>query len=229
MRRIAGFQDLWKCTSERREVIDDIYAFHDLFQSLCFGQSLLERVSKDGRLRNHFFTGGTGPNVGYFNDWLPVVQGSLTNVKLDRPLSVLICWLAGEKAMPLPVDLARDFYNVRSPTGEQVRLVQATVDGYLLDRRDFQLWEFVGRVTRALTDQSRLSSWRSALAARYPRITGFHDEVRAMFYVERGYGWDSHKVFEADRYRVFLERRGAKAIGLGFGAAGVRTGRNLRP
>ena len=88
MRRIAGWSDLWKVTQERREVIDDLYAFHDAFESLRFGQTMLEGLAKDGRLRSHFFTGGTGPNVAYFNDWLPVVQGSLTNVKLDRPLWV---------------------------------------------------------------------------------------------------------------------------------------------
>ena len=76
MRRITGFVDLWKVTSERQEVIDDIYSFRDAFESLCFGQSMLERLSTDGRLRSRFLCGGKGRKVGYFPDWLTVLRRS---------------------------------------------------------------------------------------------------------------------------------------------------------
>ena len=39
-RKISGFDDLWKNTAERREVIDGVYAFHDAFASLMLGQSM---------------------------------------------------------------------------------------------------------------------------------------------------------------------------------------------
>jgi hypothetical protein len=52
VRTIAGWADLWKATNERQEVLQDLYAFHDEFAALCFGQSILERLSPDSRLRS---------------------------------------------------------------------------------------------------------------------------------------------------------------------------------
>ena len=55
--------------------------------------------------------------------------------------------------MPLPVDLARDFFSVRSPTTQQARLAEAVLDGFLLGYREWELWQYVGRATRAMPDE----------------------------------------------------------------------------
>ena len=78
---------------ERQEVIDDIYTFRDLFESLLFGQSMLEGLAKDGRLRSHFFTGGKGPNVGYFAIGYPCAR--LCNERQAQPTALALVRLAG--------------------------------------------------------------------------------------------------------------------------------------
>jgi hypothetical protein len=208
IRAIAGFEDLWKFTSERQETIDAIYAFRDAFESLILGQSILEKLSPDGRLRSRFLCGGRGAKVDLFHDWLGVLEGSFTSVKLVDPLFALMAWMSNEKS-PTPSldDLAGDFFNARSPTSQQVRLAESVLDAYLLGYRDdWQLWQYVGRRTRTATDQGRLSSWRKALAAHFPRITGWHDEVRAFFFKDVGYAWDSHREFDAAEHRAFIDR-----------------------
>lgn len=206
VRLITGWPDLWKATHERQEVIEDLYSFHDLFESLVFGQSLLERVSPDGRLRSHFFCGAKGRKVELFKQWLAVVQGSLVSVTLRDALWHVVSWLAGEKSeSPEPVELARDFFGVRSPSLPQVRLTQALLEGFLLDYTGWPLWEQVGRATRSMPEEGRLSAWRAALARRYGRVTDFHAAVRATFYRDVGYGFERHNEFESVRHRAFLD------------------------
>jgi hypothetical protein len=207
-RKITGFADLWKNTNERQETIRDVYAFHDAFVSLVFGQSMLERLSSDGKLRSRVFTGGKGRKLELFCEWLPVVAGSLTSVKLTQPLWHMVAWLADEQTQqpPSPVELARDFFNVRSPSPAQARLAEAVLDGFLLGYTDWPLWEYVGGQTRSMPDQVRLAAWRKALAARYPRITGFQHEMRVAFYRDVGYGHESHREFDASGHRSFIDR-----------------------
>ena len=206
-RKITGFHDLWKASHERQETLADIYAFRDLFASLVFGQSMLERLSPDGRVRSHFFCGGKGRKVDYFHDWLSVAQGPFTSVKLVAQLWHVMSWLTGEQSRaPSPIDLARHFVNVRSPSSKQVRVIEALLTAFLLDYRDWQLWEYVGKATRAVPEMSRLAAWRTILAKRYLGITSFHDEVRAAFYRDVGYGYESHREFDAARHRAFFNR-----------------------
>ena len=110
---------------------------------------------------------------------------------------------------------------------QQVRLVQAVLDGFLLDYRDWQLWEFVGRATRALPDMSRLSAWRAELAKTYPRITSFHAEVSAEFYRDVGFGWTVTRCSRRTDTALSSTGMVREALGLGFRAAGVGNRRNL--
>jgi hypothetical protein len=207
IRQITGWPVLWKAAHERQEVIADFYSFHDLFESLTFGQSMLEKVSRDGRLRGPLFRGGKQPD--YFHDWLSVLVGPLTSVTLVRPLWSLIFWLAEEKTpAPSLIDLAKDFFSVRAPSLAQIKLAQTVIDGFLLGYRDWPLWEFVGTATRTVQDEGRLASWRKALAARHPRIAGFHSEHRAFFYRDVSIGdvRYTHREFDHARYRAFIDR-----------------------
>jgi hypothetical protein len=207
VRKITGFDDLWKVTHERQEVITDIYAFRDLFASLVFGQSMLEKLSSDGRVRSRFFCCGKRRKVELFKQWVGVLQGSLTSVTLVQPLWHVVSWLSEEKTKPLsPIDLARDFFNLRSPSKEHVQLADAVLEGFLLDYTGWPLWEFVGRRTRTLPEVERLSVWRTALAQRYLGITSFQAEVRAAFFKDVGYSYDSHREFESAGHRYFVER-----------------------
>ena len=206
VRQIKGWPDLWKATEEP-QLVQDVYGFHNLFASLVFGQSMLEKVSRDGRVRSHLFCGGRGRKVDLFREWLSVTKGSFTSVTLLQPLWHLLAWLANEKTSPpSPIDLARDFFGIRVPSLAQLAQVQAVLDGFLLGYHDWPLWEFVGRRTSAMPDNGRIETWRKALAARYPRITGFHAELRAVFYRDVGFGFESHREFEPARHRAFINR-----------------------
>jgi hypothetical protein len=207
VRKIASFEDLWKDAKERQEVTSDIYAFRDLFESLVFGQSLLDRLSSDGRLHSRFFCGGHGRKLELLRDWLGVLHGPLTSVALVQPLWHLVAWLTGEKASPPSrIDLARDFFTVRAPTLAQIRMADAVLNGFLLGYNEWALWEYVGRRTRTMPDAVRLGTWRKALAARYPRVSSFHHEVRVAFFKDVGYGHESHREFDASGHRSFIAR-----------------------
>jgi len=206
-RKITGFADLWKDTRERQETIADIYSFRDLFESLVFGQSMLDNLGDDGRLHSRFFCGGKGRKLEYLHHWLGVLHNPLVSVTLVQPLWHLLMWLTGEKASPPSrIDLARDFFTVRSPTLPQIRLADAVLDGFLLGYTEWALWEYVGRQTRTMPDAVRLGTWRKALAARYPRVSGFQHEVRTSFYRDVGYGHESHREFDASGHRSFIDR-----------------------
>jgi hypothetical protein len=207
VRRIAGWSDLWKATQERQETLTDLYTFHDEFAALCFGQSILERLSPDGRLRSRLFCGGRGAKVDLFRDWLSATGGSsLVSVTLLQPLWHLFAWLANEQnPLPSPVDLAKDFFNVRSPSKAQARLAESVFDGFLLGYDGWPLWEYVGRRSRTMQEQGQLATWRTALAKRYPGISSFHAEVSAAFFKDVGFGFDAHRQFEPARYRAFID------------------------
>jgi hypothetical protein len=208
VRQIRSFEDLWKATAqEREETVTDIYAFHDLFESLVFGHSMLECLSSDGRLRGRFFCAGKGAKIGYFDEWRSVLEGSFTSVKLVQPLFGLMAWLSDERTEPPdPVALAREFLGVRAPSNAQVKLMEALMSGFLLEYRDWALWEYVGRQTRAIPDMSRLSAWRAQLAKRHLGITSFQAEISAAFFKDVGFGGGYHRQFEPARHRAFLDR-----------------------
>jgi hypothetical protein len=224
VRRIASFDDLWKFTSERREVIDDIFACRDLFESLVFAQSMLERLSKDGRLRSRFFCGGKGRRVELLRDWFSVLQGSLVSVTLKQPRWHLMSWLANEKSpSPSLLDLARDFFSVRTASKAQLQIAEAVVDGFLRDLHEWLLWDFVGRRTRQSIDVERLASWRRDLRKRFRAISNFHDEVRATFFKDVGYGLESHREFDGAKHRLFFERTIGRLLATAGGVMAVAT------
>jgi hypothetical protein len=55
-------------------------------------------------------------------------------------------------------------------------------------------------------DQGRLSAWRAQLARRYLAITDFHACLRAAFFKDVGYGFESHRELDAKAYRAFLDQ-----------------------
>jgi hypothetical protein len=206
VRKITGFDDLWKATGERRETLDDIYAFHDLFNCLCFGHSMLEALSLGGRAHSPLFRGGSGEKVDLFRQWLTALQGKHVTVVLVQPLWSIVAWLANEKtAFVSPTDLARDFFNVRAPSEAQLKLAQAVLDGFLLDHRDWQLWQYVGRVTRTSQTVERLSGWRAQLAKRFPAISAFYTALRSAHHRNVGFGPEAHRELDAARWRGFVD------------------------
>jgi hypothetical protein len=206
VRPIKDWFDLWKFTQDP-EAVKNIYAFHDAFESLRFGHSMLDQLSSDGRLRGRLFIGGHDAGVDLLDNWLSVLAGLHNVVKLDQPLWSLMTWLADEHApAPETADLAREFCNVHAPSPVQIRLAEAIVDGFLLGYEGWALWEFVGRRTRALPEPERLSAWRAALGKRYRAITDFHASVRAAFYKDVGYGPESHRECDLPAHRAFVDR-----------------------
>jgi hypothetical protein len=60
VRAVGGFVDLWKLSRVQPQAIRAISAFRDVFESLVFGQSMLERLSEDGHLRSRLSLAGGG-------------------------------------------------------------------------------------------------------------------------------------------------------------------------
>jgi hypothetical protein len=146
VRQIQSFDDLWKVTTERQELIDDVHRFHDAFGSLQFGHEMLERLQTDGRARSRFFCGGKRRESDYLTDWLSVMDGPLSRVRLSQSLWMIVAWLADETAEPpTTVSVAQDLFNARAPTEKQLQLAQAILDAFLLDYDGWHLWQFVER------------------------------------------------------------------------------------
>jgi hypothetical protein len=141
--RIASFSDLWK-VNQNLPTVRDIYAFHDGFVALVFGASLLERLSSDGRVRSHFFCGGSGPRVSLFQDWLDVLEGPHFRVVIAQPLFSVLAWLTKEQAPLDLAGLAHEWFGVRAPSRAQLKLCEAVTEGFLLGyRSSWDLWDRV--------------------------------------------------------------------------------------
>lgn len=185
----------------------DAYAFHDLFCSLVFGQSMLERLSADdGRLRNRFCCGGKGAKVGWLQEWLSILTGSHFAVTLVEPLAHLIVWLTNERTpLPEPADVARDWFGLRVPAPAQIKFARALLQGFLLDHRGWALWNFVGRATRVAVEHDTLELWRKQFSRRFPAVTAFHDVLRHSFNRPVTRFGDSYLQFDAQAYRHFID------------------------
>jgi hypothetical protein len=205
--RIDGFDDLFKATQEPASV-RNVYGFRNLFEPLVFGMSMLERLSPDGRVRSRFFCGGSGAKVRYFKQWLNTVEGSHFAVTFVEPLGHLVAWIANEKAvLPSPTDLAKDWFGVRAPFANQIRVAAAIWHGFLLGYNSWGLWDYVGKTSGARTDLLALETWCQGLAKRYPAITQFHAQLRASFYQPVGGNVrDAHFQFDADAHEGFIAR-----------------------
>ena len=204
--KISGFGDLWKAQQEPQSV-RDVYAFHDVFASLVFGQSMLDQLASDGRVRAYTFAGSGRPKAGYFADWLSVLDGPHFKVVIAQPLWHLLAWLTHETTPLEPATLAREWFGVRSPSREQERLCAAVLEAFLLDFREWALWQHVGRITRQANEYRDLEAWRGDLAKCYPAISDFHDVIRTYFWREVGGNvYDARHEFDEAGYRQFIDR-----------------------
>jgi hypothetical protein len=203
---VAGFADLWKAYQEG-ETVRNVYACHDAFVSLVFGQSMLERLATDGRVRSHFFCGGKGPKVDLLTSWLSVLEGPHFRVVIGQPLWQVLAWLTKEQT-PLvdPADLAYEWFGVRAPSRAQLKLCDAVMEGFLLDYRSWDLWDYVGRATRHLIVHDQLEGWRKELAKRLPAISQFHDVIRSLFYKPVSSYDHGHLQFDGPAHRRYLDQ-----------------------
>jgi len=202
VRKVEGFRDLWKLNDFAARAIRAISNFRDCFESLLFGQSLLERVSDDGRVRSKFFCGGRGDKVNYFRDWLSVLQGAHT-VTLKTPVASVVLWLAGEQSPPPDVlELAKDWFGVRLPNETQIAIAQAVLDGFLLNHSGWHFWQFVGRSIRRLPDKYAVGVWRDKLAGRFPKVVKLHSEIESSFLKAVGNHWE----LDRSAHRQFLDQ-----------------------
>jgi hypothetical protein len=212
---ISGFDDLWKLTGEP-ETVRNVVAFHDEFERLCFGQSLLQNIDSDGRVRSRLFVGGSGRKVALFDQWLSVLAGQHYKVKLTHPLWTLVSWIAGETPLPGPGKLAIEWIGVRAPSPAQIRLAESVVDGFVRGLRSWGLWEHVGANSRVSLDLAQLETWTKQLSKRYPAIARFHDEIESRFWrsVSTGFGstYEQHRVSDEPACRAYLESEFARLL-----------------
>jgi hypothetical protein len=202
--RINGFDDLWKAQAEP-ESVRNVLAFHDAFCRLAFGMSMLDRLSDDGRLRSSSFCGGKGPTGGTFQHWLSTLEGNHFRVVIGQPLFSLLAWLSNEPTSLVdPTEEAKTWSGRRAPSRAQIKLAQATLDGFLLGHHSWSLWNYVGRVTRQSVDQRSLEVWRKGLAGRYRSIARLHDDLRSFFY--RPSGSHGGYQFDVTGHRQFIDR-----------------------
>jgi hypothetical protein len=210
--RIAGFGDLFKAMADRLSV-GNVLAFHDAFARLAFGQSMVERLSADGRLRSHFFCGGTGGKVALFSEWEGVLEGDHFAVTLRDPLLHLFAWLANEQTpLPLPEDFGHECFNVRSLSPEQIKVARAVLEAFVLDHREWDLWNFVGHATRTALDEGLLETWRKELSKRFKAIAAFHEGVRYSFNKPVTRYGETYFQFDAQAHRSFIDGTVAKLL-----------------
>jgi hypothetical protein len=132
-REVTDFRDLWKFAQSQPQAVRSVYAFRDCYESLIFGQSLLERIGKDDRVRSHAFTGGSmGPAGRVLTDWLPALKSKNFRLIIENPLWSVVHWLCAEETLPAGNDLASQWLGVRAPSRSEIKLVTAVVDGFLL-------------------------------------------------------------------------------------------------
>jgi hypothetical protein len=207
-RTITGFVDLWKLFEHEPQTVRCLYAFHDAFARLAFGQSVLERIESDGRLRSRFFCGGSGERVTLFNGWLSALQSEHFGIPIERPLGAVMRWLCGEKTpLPEPKQQARAWFGIRHVEPVQMNIAPAVIEGFLLDFRDWALWQHVGRVTRQRVEVDRLESWRKELARGFPAIWNFLETLRGFFLRQVGGNpYETHLTFDSPRHRAYVER-----------------------
>ena len=101
-----------------------------------------------------------------FSDWvrctgLSALEGSHFSVSLHDPLGHLFAWLCQEQApLPARIELARDFFNVRSVSAQQIKIVEAIWHAFLLGFNSWSAWDYIGRQTRTAIDVGVLETWR---------------------------------------------------------------------
>ena len=203
IRQVGAFADLWKVMGAHPRAVQRIYDFRDIFDSLAFGQSMLERLSDDGRVRSKFFCGGSGHKVQLFEHWLPALEGEHHRITLTTHLQSAVFWLAGERSqLPDLRQLVREHFNVRSPTAEQMTFASAVFEGFLLGHGDeWALWNFTGCRTRRVPEQLMLKRWREDLNGRFRRVQLFHHDLERCFLKEVG----NHYELDSVKHRRFVE------------------------
>jgi len=208
--KIEDWQDLWKAAQQEPEPVRNVYAFHDAFASLVFGQSLL--LQSDGKVRSHLFCSGKGAKVGYFNEWLPSLSGPHFRIVIGQPLFSVLAWLCKEPT-PLtpPVDLAADWFGKRAPSPSQIKVAEAILEGWLVGLSSWNLWNVVGRASRQRIDHDWMQGWCRELAARYPAISRFHDGISSYFWTQVG-SLDGYTKFDENDYRHYLDREIEKLL-----------------
>jgi hypothetical protein len=202
IRSVDGFVDLWKVIGAQPQAVLRIYEFRDIFDSLVFGQSMLQRLSDDGLLRTKLFCGGKTEKRHLFDDWVPALRGEHHRISLRTHLQSVIFWLAGEsRQLPDSGKLACEIFNVRSASPSQTTFATALFEGFLLGHSDLRLWEFVGRQTRRLPDQFLLKLWHDELNRRYRRIQFFHHDLEQCFLKEVG----TYYAVDLAAHRAFVD------------------------
>src|SRR5262249_13086384 len=98
---------------------------------------------------------------------------------------------------------AREWCNVRAPTPAQVSLWQAVLDGFLLDHRSWDFWNYIGGATRQAVEHEHVEIWRDALTRRYPAIRRAHEALRKFFWQDLGA--TGYQTFDQNGYRSYLE------------------------
>jgi hypothetical protein len=199
VRELSGFVDLWKVFGAQPRAVRAIYRFKDIFDSLVFGQSLLERICDDGRIRSRFFCGGHGERCRFAQSWLNVPHV----LSLEGESRAVLFWLMHENgAPPNIIELAREFYQVRCPSEEQTVFIDALFEGYLLGYTDWQLWQHVGRQTRRPPDRVLLNRWHEKLKSRFKRVRQFHADLQYHCFMRQE---GNHYQLDAAGYRKFVD------------------------
>jgi len=112
-----------------------------------------------------------------------------------------VFWLARETGeTPEARDLAKDFFQVRAPSIEQIKFAAAMFDGFLMGLKGWNLWPHVGRATRSLPDQMLLQSSLDRLRDPYRKVVAFHQQLEASFVRPV----TDHGEFEPARHRAFV-------------------------
>jgi hypothetical protein len=200
-RAVTNFVDLWKFAASEARAVRAVYVFNDLFRALTFAESLLERIDDAARVHNKFFGDASDDKFRLFASWQRALKGAHHRVLLRNSTAAIVFWLAHETtAPPEPRDLAQDFFQVRTPSIEQIKFAAALFDSFLRGHKDWNLWQHVGRAIRTVPDKMLIESCSDLLRRRFRKVDVFHRQLAASFYRPM----IGHSEFEPERHRQFV-------------------------
>jgi len=128
-------------------------------------------------------------------------------VKLVQPFWHIVAWLTAEqKSLVEPAVLATDWFGVRVPSGAQINVCAAVLDGFALGYSGWALWDYVGGRSRQAVNVGQLETWRSQLAKHYEAVSNFHAALIEVFYERVGDITGAYFKFDATGYRSFIDR-----------------------
>jgi len=192
--RITGLDDIWKCPPD--PLLHKLYAHWQLFQSLVFGQSLIDAADSDNRIRSPFWASGFTSGVNkdrlleLLDGWkafvTPPSGETFIAIELKDLLVNAVAWLAddSELAQADYHALARELTSLRVPPEREIAKAHRLTEAFSLgldarlapDKPALETWDYLNGLER---DHTKVRHQLGMVAKRFPSTAQWLGEVIA--------------------------------------------------